>query len=94
MVKYDIYFSKQANKDKKLIANVGLQKKVEEILEIIEKDQYDTSNNFERLKYDLKKFYSRRISYQHRLVYEVDNDKREITIHRMWSHYENYKNIS
>lgn len=88
MVKYDIYFSKQANKDKKLIGNAGLQKKVEEILEIIEKDPYDTSNNFERLKYDLNNFYSRRISYQHRLVYEVDNDKKEIIIHRMWSHYE------
>ena len=48
MVKYDIYFSKQADKDKKLIANAGLQKKIEEILEVIEKDPYDTSNNFEQ----------------------------------------------
>lgn len=88
MVKYDIYFSKQADKDKKLIANAGLQKKIEEILEVIEKDPYDTSNNFEQLKYDLNNFYSIRISYQHRLVYKVDNDKKEIIIHRMWTHYE------
>ena len=88
MVEYDIYFSKQANKDKKLIKNAGLQKKVEEILDIIANNPYDDSNNFERLKYDLNRFYSRRISYQHRLVYEVDDDKKEITIHRMWSHYD------
>jgi len=88
MVKYDIYFSKQASKDKKLIKSAGLQKKVEEILRIISENPYDNSNNFERLKYDLNLFYSRRISYQHRLVYEVDEENKEITIHRMWSHYE------
>ena len=88
MVKYDIYFSKQANKDKKLLKQAGLQKKAEEIIEIIKNNPYDNSNNFERLKYDLNKFYSRRISYQHRLVYEIDEEAKEITIHRMWSHYE------
>ena len=58
MVKYDIYFSKRANKDKKLLKQAGLQKKAEEIIEIIKNNPYDNSNNFERLKYDLNKFYS------------------------------------
>ena len=90
MVKYDVYFSKQANKDKKLLKNAGLQKKAEQILEIIANNPYDSSNNFERLKYDLNNFCSRRISYQHRLVYEIDEENKEITTHRMWSYYDKF----
>ena len=31
--------------------------------------------------------YSRRINIQHRLVYQVTQDKRVIKVLRMWSHY-------
>jgi toxin YoeB len=37
---------------------------------------------------DLAGAYSRRISIQHRLVYEVLEQKKIIKIIRMWTHYE------
>jgi Txe/YoeB family toxin of toxin-antitoxin system len=32
--------------------------------------------------------YSRRINIQHRLVYQVDNEKKRVKILMMWTHYE------
>ena len=37
---------------------------------------------------DLSGCYSRRITIQHRLVYEVHTDERSIHVLRMWTHYE------
>ena len=37
---------------------------------------------------DKSGLYSRRINRQHRIVYEVLEDKNEIHIIRMWTHYE------
>ena len=38
--------------------------------------------------FELDGKYSRRINIQHRLVYDVDEDKKQIHIVSMWSHYE------
>ena len=35
-----------------------------------------------------KVFYSRRINVQHRVVYKVDDEKKEIVIYSAWGHYE------
>ncbi|MDY2895389.1 MAG: type II toxin-antitoxin system YoeB family toxin [Candidatus Enterosoma sp.] len=32
-------------------------------------------------------YYSRRINVQHRLVYRVIEDKHQVIVHAMWSHY-------
>ena len=37
---------------------------------------------------DLSGCYSRRITIQHRLVYEVHTDGKTIHVLRMWTHYE------
>jgi Txe/YoeB family toxin of toxin-antitoxin system len=37
---------------------------------------------------DLAGAYSRRISIQHRLVYQVLDDEHVVKVLRMWSHYE------
>jgi len=37
---------------------------------------------------DLSGCYSRRITIQHRLVYERHTDERTIHVLRMWTHYE------
>ena len=44
--------------------------------------------SYEKLSGDLSGLYSRRINRQHRIVYEVDEEKHEIHIIRMWTHYE------
>ena len=88
MVEYKIFFSKKANKHKKLLSNAGLQNKVKTLINILKQDPYEQSYHYEQLKYGLSGLYSRRINYQHRLVYEVDEKNKEITIYSMWSHYE------
>jgi len=37
---------------------------------------------------DLKGLYSRRIDYQHRLVYQVIKEEGVVKVLRMWGHYE------
>jgi Txe/YoeB family toxin of toxin-antitoxin system len=37
---------------------------------------------------DLSGAYSRRINIQHRLVYQVLEEKRVVKVLRMWTHYE------
>ena len=88
---YKIIFSHQADKDKKKIKSAGLEQKTKKILNIITQNPYDNSYSFEKLKGDLDNYFSRRISLQNRLVYSVDEDKKEIFVVRMWSHYDKVK---
>jgi len=88
MVKYEIIFSRQANKDKKLLKQAGLEQKAKGLLEIIQSNPYQMPPLYEKLKGNLAGACSRRISLQHRLVYEVDEANKQIFVLRMWSHYE------
>ncbi len=88
MVKYTIIFSKQADKDKKLLKQAGLVEKTMSLLNIIEDNPYEEPPFYENLKGNLEGLCSRRISLQHRLVYKIDEEKKEIFVVRMWSHYD------
>ena len=91
MVNYKIIFSKLADKDKKLLKQAGLVDKVITLLDIIENNPYETPPTYEKLRGNLEGLCSRRISLQHRLVYKVDEEKKEIFVVRMWSHYDKIK---
>ncbi len=88
MVEYKIIFSKLADKDKKLLKQAGLENKTKELLDLISINPYQTPPTYEKLKGNLNGLCSRRISYQHRLVYEIDEVKKEIFVLRMWTHYD------
>ena len=88
MVEYKIIFSKLADKDKKLLKQAGLESKTKELLDLIAIDPYQIPPTFEKLRGNLNGCYSRRINYQHRLVYEVDESNKEIFILRMWTQYD------
>ena len=83
MVEYKIIFSKLADKDKRLLKQAGLEVKTKNLLDIIQKNPYDTPPVYEKLKGNLDGLFSRRISLQHRLVYKVYEDEKEIFIARM-----------
>ena len=83
--------TKTALKDAKLIQAAKLNDKVKKILADIKIDPYIQTNNYEPLKFGLSGKHSRRINLKHRLVYEVDEKKKIIKIHRMWSHYDKIK---
>ena len=82
-----LIFTRQARKDAKNIASSGLQNKVEELLQILEADPFQNPPPFKKLIGDLAGSYSRRINIQHRLVYQVLEDKGVVKVIRMWTHY-------
>ena len=91
MVEYKIIFSRLADKDKKLLKQAGLEEKTINMLDMISENPYQTPPTYEKLKGNLDGLFSRRISLQHRLVYKVYEDTKEIFIVRMWSYYDKVK---
>ena len=87
-MKWKIVFTKQAQKDARKLAESGLKPKVTKLFQLIENDPFQSPPPFEKLVGDLTGAYSRRINIQHRLVYQVLQEKRIIKIIRMWTHYE------
>lgn len=100
MVKYKIVFTKEADKDKKLLKSVGLDRKTRTLLNIIAENPFQNPPPYEKLVGNMSRIYSRRINIQHRLVYEVIENteglvNREtipyvgiVKVLRMWTHYE------
>jgi len=88
MVKYDIYFTKQAQKDKKLIKQAGLEEKTRLLLKILIENPFQNPPPYEKLVGNLDGFLSRRINLQHRLVYKVTEESKSVKILRMWTHYD------
>ena len=68
---WQLYYTKQAQKDARKLASSGLKNKAQELLTIIEADPYQNPPPYEKLVGDLAGAYSRRINIQHRLVYQV-----------------------
>ena len=88
MVKWRVVFTKQARKDAKKLSAAGLRSKAETLLEILQKNPYQTHPPYEKLIGDLKGAFSRRINIQHRLVYQILDDEKAVKVIRMWTHYE------
>ena len=80
-----IEFSKRAIKDLNLIKQAKLESKVGKLLQIIGSNPFQNPPPYEKLSGYLNR-YSRRINYQHRLVYTICDDT--IKINSMWTHYE------
>jgi Txe/YoeB family toxin of toxin-antitoxin system len=88
VVKWQLVFTNQAQKDAKKLSLSGLRPKAERILDILKENPYQNPPPFEKLVGDLSGAYSRRVNIQHRLVYQVLDDTRTVKVIRMWSHYE------
>lgn len=94
---YMIRFSKQADKDKKLLKGAGLDSKAKNLLNSIAENPFQNPLPYEGLVGNLNGYYSRRINIQHRLVYQVYNEpviiggmeyEGTIKVVRMWSQYD------
>lgn len=85
---WELFFTKQAQKDAKKLAAAGLKPKAASLLEVVQANPFQTPPPYEKLIGDLSGAYSRRINIQHRLVYQVIEEKRAVKILSMWSHYE------
>ena len=87
-MKWELAYSKQAQKDAKKAKAAGLKPRVEELLAILEQDPFQNPPAFEKLVGDLAGAFSRRINIHNRLVYEVFSKERVVRVLRMWTHYE------
>lgn len=83
-----LVFTKQGLRDAKKVAGAGLGPRVGQLLDVLRKDPYSAPPPVEKLVGDLAGALSRRINYQHRLVYQVLDGIRTVKVLRMWSHYE------
>ena len=85
---WQVVFTRQAVKDSKKIKEANLKDKVQELLDILSKNPFKNPPPYEKLVGDLTGAYSRRITIQYRLVYEVFESKKIVRVLRMWTHYE------
>ena len=83
VIMWEIRFTKQAEKDKKLLKKAGLDANAKKLLNLIAINPFQTPPSYEKLVGDLKDYYSRRINIKHRLVYRVLKDKNVIIVHAM-----------
>jgi len=88
MVKWQLVYTKQAQKDAKPLARSGLRSKAELLLEVLAHNPFQQPPPFETLRGDLEGAYSRRINIQHRLMYQIIPDIKTVKIIRLWTHYE------
>lgn len=88
MSRWQVLFTRQAQKDARKLSASGLRPQTERLLEILAEDPFQKPPPFEKLVGDLAGTYSRRISIQHRLVYQVLEEERVVKVLRMWTHYE------
>lgn len=87
-MKWEVVFTKDAQKDSKKISSAGLRAKVEGLIDVLADNPYQNPPPFEKLVGDLSGAYSRRINIHHRLVYQVLDKEKVVKVIRMWSHYE------
>jgi len=87
-VKWQLFYTNQAQKDAKKISAAGFREKVENLLELLQDNPLQSPPPYEKLIGDLAGAYSRRINIQHRLIYQIIKNEKAVKIIRMWTHYE------
>jgi len=68
------------------LKGANLHKKFDELIDVISENPYQSPPPYEKLVG--VPYYSRRLNIQHRLVYSMDEEQKEVTILSVWSHYE------
>lgn len=85
---WELYFTRQARKDAKKLASAGLKEKAQDLLDLLRDNPYHNPPPYEKLVGDLAGACSRRITIQHRLVYQILEKRKAVKVLRMWTHYE------
>ena len=80
---WEILFTKNAEKDKRLLKQAGIDRKAKKLLDVLSNNPFQNPPSYEKLIADLDVYYSRRINVQHRLVYRVIEDKNQVIVHAM-----------
>ncbi len=75
---FTLFYTKDTCSDYKKIHRSSYRKKIEQLLDIIKTNPFQTPLPFKRLIGPYNGVYSRRINLQHRLFYQVDEIKKRI----------------
>lgn len=86
---YTLQYHKKALKDIQKLKQSNLENKAKQLAYLIKESPFQNPPPYEKLNGDLLGLYSRRINIQHRLVYQVIEDKKIVRVLSLWSHYEN-----
>lgn len=85
---YEILYSHTALKDIPKLKAAHLDKKARALIDILRNNPWQTPPNYEKLSGELEGLLSRRINIQHRLVYEIYEQTKQVKIISLWTHYE------
>lgn len=94
---WKVVFAKHAAKDAKRLKSAGLDKKAKDLIRVIGESPFASPPPYEGLVGNLSGLYSRRITLQHRFVYEANEGGFEeggieyegvVKVLRMWTQYE------
>ena len=83
-----VFYTQTAQQDAQTLKTAGFAEEIEQVLRILRSDPYQTPPQLGKLAGDLHNVYCRRISMQHRLLYEVLPDQRTVKVLRMCSLYD------
>ena len=84
---YEIVFTKRAKADIEKLKKNGLDKKAKNLITVLKENPYQTPPSYMKLKGDFVGAFSRRIIIQHRIVYQVNDEKKIVKIILVYSHY-------
>ncbi|MBX3143740.1 MAG: Txe/YoeB family addiction module toxin [Trueperaceae bacterium] len=86
-VSWEALFTRRALKDLPKLEAARLDGTVQDLVELLKRDPFHTPPPFKKLRGELSGSYSRRINRTHRLVYDLDAERRQVYIRSIWSHY-------
>lgn len=73
--------------DHKRVGDKSVLRKISDLLDELENNPTSGTGKPEQLRYQYAGFWSRRINRAHRILYEIDEVKRVVTVHLLKSHY-------
>ncbi|QQS55791.1 MAG: Txe/YoeB family addiction module toxin [Candidatus Competibacteraceae bacterium] len=85
-MKWNLVYTKQAQKDAKKLVASGLKGKTQSLLEVLEENPYRNPPPYEKLVGNLVGAYSKCINIQHRIVYQILEKERGCRPARCPSH--------
>lgn len=85
---YEIVYTKTAVKQVLLLKAAKLDGRAKRLIDLLRENPFQNLPSYEKLSGDMATAYSRRINLQHRLVYQVFEEEKQIKIISMWTHYE------
>lgn len=88
MNNYKVVIKNSAKGDLKKIKHSNLKSNFDEVIQTLQENPFLQTQSFEKLSPKSTERYSRRLNRQHRVVYKVNENLKQVEIYSAWTHYE------